>query len=152
MKKGSAMEYNFHYLLMANQSIVHKTVFSMLKDSGLTLGQPKVLDYLKDHDGAGQKEIAAGCHVDPASITAILNGMEDKQLIQRRHLNGNRRSSYVFLTEKGQQMQKKVEQSFRQIEEIAFTDIPEAARQEFLRTFEHIYQNLLREREASQHE
>lgn len=146
------MKSTFHYLLMANQSMVHKAVFSMLKDSGLTLGQPKVLDCLKGHDGAGQKEIAAECHVDPASITAILNGMEDKGLIERRHLNGNRRSSHVFLTEKGKQMQQKVEQSFHQIEENAFADIPESARQEFLRTFEHIYQNLLKEREASQHE
>lgn len=146
------MQYTFHYLLLANQSMVHKAVFSMLKNSGLTLGQPKVLDYLKDHNGAGQKEIAAGCHVDPASITAILNGMEDKGLIQRRHLNGNRRSSHVFLTEKGMQMQQKVEQSFQQIEETAFAGIPEHTRQEFLQTFQHIYQNLQKEKEASQHE
>lgn len=146
------MQYTFHYLLLANQSMVHKSVFSMLKNSGLTLGQPKVLDYLKDHDGAGQKEIAAACHVDPASITAILNGMENKGLIERRHLNGNRRSSYVFLTEKGRQMQQKVEQAFQQIEETAFAGIPEHTRQEFLQTFKHIYQNLQKEGEASQHE
>ncbi len=146
------MQYTFHYLLLANQSMVHKSVFSKLKSSGLTLGQPKVLDYLKDHDGAGQKEIAAACHVDPASITAILNGMENKGLIERRHLNGNRRSSYVFLTEKGRQMQQKVEQSFQQIEETAFADIPEHTRQEFLQTFKQIYQNLQKEGGASQHE
>ena len=35
-----------------------------LKDTGLTLGQPKVLDYLKDHDGVSQKEIAAGCLIE----------------------------------------------------------------------------------------
>ena len=146
------MQYTFHYLLLANQSMVHKSVFSKLKNSGLTLGQPKILDYLKDHDGAGQKEIAAGCHVDPASVTAILNVMEDKGLIQRRHLNGNRRSSHVFLTEKGMQMQQKVEQSFQQIEETAFAGIPEHTRQEFLQTFQHIYQNLQKEKEAPQHE
>ena len=130
------MQYTFHYLLLANQSMVHKSVFSKLKSSGLTLGQPKVLDYL----------------VDPASITAILNGMENKGLIERRHLNGNRRSSYVFLTEKGRQMQQKVEQSFQQIEETAFADIPEHTRQEFLQTFKQIYQNLQKEGGASQHE
>ena len=30
---------------------------------GLTPGQPKVLDYLKEHDGASQKEIAGACGI-----------------------------------------------------------------------------------------
>ena len=95
------MDYNFHYLLMANQSIFHRGVFSKLKDTGLTLGQPKVLDYLKDNDGASQKEIAIGCHVEPASLTVILNGMEDKGLIERKNINGNRRTIHVYMTQKG---------------------------------------------------
>ena len=35
-----------------------KELLARLKDTGLTIGQPKILDYLKDHDGAGQKDIA----------------------------------------------------------------------------------------------
>ena len=42
---------------MAEQSMFHKELLSRLKDTGLTIGQPKILDYLKDHDGAGQKDI-----------------------------------------------------------------------------------------------
>ena len=53
------MEKSFHYLLMANQAVFHKKLLSNLKNTCLTLGQPKILDYLKDHDGASQKEIAA---------------------------------------------------------------------------------------------
>ena len=55
------MNDSFHYLSMANHMMVQKKLMEQLKDTGLTLGQPKVLDYLKDHDGASQKEIAAGC-------------------------------------------------------------------------------------------
>ncbi|MFQ8842414.1 MAG: hypothetical protein ACLR8P_17485 [Clostridium fessum] len=57
-----------------------------LKDTGLTLGRPKVLDYLKEHDGAKSKEIAAGCLIEAGSLTSILNrSMEEKDLIERKN-------------------------------------------------------------------
>ena len=67
------MSHSFHYLIMAEHSIFQKELLNRLKDTGLTIGQPKVLDYLKDHDGAGQKDIARGCHIEPGTLTTILN-------------------------------------------------------------------------------
>lgn len=137
------MNYSFHYLLMANQSIFHRGVFSKLKDTGLTLGQPKVLDYLKDNDGASQKEIAIGCHVEPASLTVILNGMEDKGLIERKNINGNRRTIHVYMTQKGKNMQKEIDEAFSFMEDIAFKNISLEEKNNFLEVFEKIYTNLL---------
>ncbi len=48
----------FHYLLMAGHAIYLKQLMAELYHTGLTPGQPKVLDYLMEHDGANQKEIA----------------------------------------------------------------------------------------------
>lgn len=93
------MNDSFHYLSMANHMMVQKKLMEQLKDTGLTLGQPKVLDYLKDHDGASQKEIAAGCLIEAGSLTSILNRMEEKGLIERKMLNGNRRTFHIFMTE-----------------------------------------------------
>ena len=53
------MDTSLHYLTMANHLLIQKRILEKVKESGLTLGQPKVLDYLKSHDGASQKEIAA---------------------------------------------------------------------------------------------
>ena len=52
------MKESLHYLLMANQMLVQRQLLDRLKNTGLTIGQPKVLDYLTDHDGSSQKEIA----------------------------------------------------------------------------------------------
>ena len=52
---------SFHYLSMAVHSTIQKNFMEQVKSSGLTSGQPKVLDYLRDHNGANQKEIAAAC-------------------------------------------------------------------------------------------
>ena len=53
------MDKSLHYLAMANQQLIQKQLLERVKSAGLTLGQPKVLDFLKDHDGASQKDIAA---------------------------------------------------------------------------------------------
>ena len=44
---------------MAEHSMFQKDLQASLKGSGLTIGQPKVLDYLKDHDGAEQNAYIA---------------------------------------------------------------------------------------------
>ena len=44
------MEVSLHYLIMANQALVQKALLERLRPVGLTIGQPKVLDYHKDHD------------------------------------------------------------------------------------------------------
>ena len=38
-----------------------------LRDTGLTIGQPKVLEYLAGHDGVSQIEIARACHIEAAT-------------------------------------------------------------------------------------
>lgn len=93
------MDESFHYLTMANQMLIQKKLLEKIKNTHLTLGQPKVLDYLKEHDGASQKEIAAGCVIEAGSLTSILNRMEEKGLIERRMLNGNRRTFHIFMTD-----------------------------------------------------
>ena len=136
------MNYSFHYLVMAEQAMVQKALLARIKGSGLTLGQPKVLDYLKDHNGASQKDIAGGCHIEAGSLTSILNRMEEKGIVERRMLHGNRRSSYVFLTEKGEKLRDLVTKSFEQIEDEAFQGISEQEKEQFMQTFSRIYENL----------
>lgn len=136
------MNSSFHYLVMAEQAMVQKALLARIKGSGLTLGQPKVLDYLKEHNGASQKEIAKGCHIEAGSLTSILNRMEEKEIVERRMLHGNRRSSYVFLTEKGEKLRDLVTESFESIENEAFQGISKKDREQFMQTFSRIYENL----------
>ena len=136
------MDDSFHYLSMINHMTVQKKLMEQLADTGLTLGQPKVLDYLKDHDGASQKEIAAGCLIEAGSLTSILNRMEEKGLIERKMLNGNRRTFHIFMTESGKKNQKLVEETFEKIEETALNNISEEEQKLFMDIFCRIYRNL----------
>ena len=136
------MNDSFHYLSMANHMMIQKKLMEQLKDTGLTLGQPKVLDYLKDHDGASQKEIAAGCLIEAGSLTSILNRMEEKGMIERKMLNGNRRTFHIFMTESGKKNQKLIEETFEKIEETALHNISEEEQKVFMEIFHKIYRNL----------
>lgn len=137
------MDTSFHYLLMANQALLHKKLLTGLKDTELSLGQPKVLEYLKEHNGFSQKDIARGCHIEAGSLTSVLGRMEEKGMIERKMLNGNRRSLYVFLTEKGERLQQVVEKEFAFLEEKAFEGISEGEKENFMDVFSRIYDNLM---------
>lgn len=137
------MDLSFHYTLMAVQAMLQKKLLSSLKKTGLTAGQPKVLDYLREHNGANQKEIAKGCHIEAGSLTSVLNRMENSGLVERRMLNDNRRTYYIYLTDEGQRLSDLVAAEFSKLEDEAFLNISDSDQTLFMKTFETIYQNLL---------
>ncbi len=136
------MDESLHYLIMANQMLVQKSLMDQIKDTGLTIGQPKILDYLKEHDGSNQKEIARACFLEAGSLTTILNKMEEKGLIERRILNGNRRSFHIFMTEEGKRKQQMVDKAFKEIEQKALSGISEEEYEHFLTIYKKLYSNL----------
>lgn len=136
------MDDTLHYLIMANQMLVQKGLMEQLRDTGLTIGQPKILDYLKEHDGSNQKEIAKACFLEAGSLTIILNKMEEKGLIERRILNGNRRSFHIFLTDEGKEKQRLVERAFSEMEKKALMGISEDDFAQFMSVYHQIYYNL----------
>lgn len=137
------MKESLHYLLMANHFMIQKALVTSVKDTGLTSGQPKVLDYLKDHNGAVQKDIAAGCHIEPASLTAILNGMETKGLIERRLCPDNHRFYNVYLTETGRLYVGRLENEFDTIESYALQNFSEADKEQLIEYLSRIYNTML---------
>ncbi len=146
------MSNSLHYLMMANQMLVQKALMERVKESGLTIGQPKVLDYLKDHDGSSQKDIARACFIEAGSLTTILNGMEEKGLIERRTLNGNRRSYHIFMTDEGKKKQQMIDEAFAAIEEKAVSDISDEEYSQFMSVYQKLYNNLLNMKDGQQPE
>lgn len=136
------MDESLHYLTMANQMLMQKTLMEQLKDTGLTIGQPKILDYLRTHDGSSQKEIAQACFLEAGSLTTILNKMEEKGLIERRMLHGNRRTFHIFMTEEGKKKQQLIEKAFLQIEERALNGISEEDLGMFMAVYKKLHSNL----------
>ena len=126
------MDTSFHYLLLAAQGMFQRRILARLAGSGLTAGQPKVLNYLGLHNGSVQKNIALGCQIDPATLTGLLNRMEEKGLIRRCNEDGNRRSLHVYLTEQGWAKQREVRQTMERQSEVVQAGLSEEQRAQLL--------------------
>ena len=132
----------FHYTLFAVYSMHTKLLTKKLAETGLTPGQPKILNYLEKHDGSMQNDIAAACFIEPASLTSVLNGMEANGLVERRRENGNRRTYYIYLTPKGKEMCGVISDAFSDIKKEVFAAIPAEDATSFMDTFAEIYEKL----------
>ena len=64
-------------------------------------------------------------------------------MIERRMLHGNRRSLYVFLTEKGWEMSSIISRTFDRLEQNIFENIPDSDRDHLMKILEKIYETML---------
>ena len=91
------------------------------------------------------KDIAHACHIEPASLTSILNRMEKQHMIERKNLNGNRRSFHIFLTDYGMELSESIEKAFLSLKQEVFSGISNAEKEQFLKIFEKLYKNTTKE-------
>ena len=136
------MMKDFSYQLMKMQSLFHKQLLKGLEDTNLSTGQPKVLAYLKSHEGKCQKEVAEACLIEPGSLTILLNRMEKQGMIERRFQGGNRKTRYIYLTDFGKEMADKVIACFYEVENMAFNGFTEEEIKSFRELSEKIANNL----------
>ncbi len=125
---------------MTDHTAFHKRIFSALKKEGLTSGQPKVLEYLSEHDGAMQKDIAAACRIEPATMTSLLGGMEKKELITRSA--PDRRSLCVYLTDKGKALIPLIKEEFSRIEDKATSGFSDKEKEMLIDLLSRLRENL----------
>ena len=100
------------------------------------------LDYLQEHNGVNQKAIAAGCHMEPASVSSVLAGMEHAGLIRRQAEPGDRRSLRVYLTALGEEKAEQTCQVFASLEEQALRGLNESQRRELVALLVQVVENL----------
>lgn len=144
---------DFHYSLMKTHSILSRRIsFRAQKELGLSPGQPKVLDCLIEHEGSDQKTIASICEIEQATMGSILLRMEEKGLIQRKRMDGNRRSLYVFLTDYGKETALKMKQLFDEEDRCALSILSDDEKQFLNETLEKIRQQINQRLEEDKHE
>lgn len=109
---------SLHYLLMKANTRVNRWVLAEAAALGLSPGQPKILECLTHLGESNQKAIAAYCEIEQATVGSILSRMERDGLVRRGQREGNRRSLYVSLTPRGEQLGAKMEDIFRRADEM----------------------------------
>ena len=133
---------SLQYLLMKTHTMLNKKIVSGAGELGLTSGQPKVLDFLTEHEGCDQKTIAAYCEIEPATVGSILLRMENQGMIRRIQHPGNRRSLFVYLTEQGRKAAKEMAKVFDSCEEEAAGSLPGEELEELKILLTKLWENL----------
>ena len=134
--------HDISHRVMAMQALLMRQLMNRLEKTEITTGQPKVLAYLKSHEGRAQKEIAAACLIEPGSLTVLLNRMEKQGMIERRFQDGDRRTRCIYLTGYGRSLAGEVVDQFYAVEELAFQGISDEDRESFARICGEVLENL----------
>src|SRR5437899_12945293 len=78
-----------------------------LAELHLTLPQAMLLRQLGD--AMPMNEAAGKLHCDPSNVTGIVDRLEARGLIERRHLTKDRRVKHLALTPEGRHLRKRVD-------------------------------------------
>ena len=104
------MERNFDrhigYYIQETARILTRVHNEMLSRHGISFAQFRVLNCLWETDGMNQSEIADMLHITPASLSALLNLLVKKGLLERRVDENDTRSRRIYLTENGVMLKK----------------------------------------------
>lgn len=131
-----------HYLLMLGFNRSNHAITSQTGKWELLPGQPKILEFLLQHNGCTQKEIGKGCALDKSTVTSLLSRMEAKGLLTRRPAEEDRRHVQVFLTESGTHWAVQTVEICSKVDEKALSGLSSEEIQNFLATFRKVLDNL----------
>lgn len=134
-----------HFLLLKAFNHSNNLIIQQVYDLDLLPGQPKILEYLLEHDGTIAKNISRDHVLDKSTITSLLSRMEKQNLIVRKNQINDKRAYSLHLTEKGKESAQKVKQICGHVDDIAFKNISSEDKQQFLQILNIIIKNLREE-------
>jgi len=129
---------------------VNKRAESLVKEqigSDLTNDQHYMLRYINKKEICTSSELAEVFEVKKSAITAIINRLWEKGLIQRTRDENDRRVVYLTLTEKGTALFDKTEERIHKLVESLINKFDETEIKQFLNTFEKLNQVLQEKQE-----
>jgi len=130
--------------LLSASAAHQKSCWNGFRELDLSPGQPKVLSRLRYQEGYLQKELAALCYVEPATMVVLLANMEKRGLIRKEvdHVSGGKRAFRIFLTEEGRRLAEKVDCVVEEMEEKGFAGFSEEEKDQLISLLGRLTDNL----------
>jgi DNA-binding MarR family transcriptional regulator len=116
---------------------------ALKKITSLDIRQVLVLKLIQEKKGLIQKDIADAINHRPASISALLQKLENEDLIYRQIPADNTRNKQIFLTEKGQEIVDTFEQEEHFIYERLISKIDNTQKSELIKLLTLAYKGLI---------
>lgn len=112
-----------------------------MAEKGISMGQPKIL-HLLTRRSRTQVELARACDIEPATVSKILDLMEQAGMIERIRSDKDRRSIQVQITDFGIQQHKKMSDIHDEVEKIALQGFTAEEKVQFIQYIQRMTENL----------
>lgn len=114
-----------HFLLSKALQSVNQVSKSKLSSCGVTPVQYALLRLLWKRDGQFGYELGEKLLLDSATITGIIDRLEQNEFIERRVDHQDRRNKIIFLTEKGRSMEASLSEQMAEMNKEILSDFDE---------------------------
>jgi DNA-binding MarR family transcriptional regulator len=135
--------YNLGYKVKLVSQLMYRDFLERLEPYELTPFHYLVLCCLWEEDGLSTSGIADKLKQLGATLTGVVDRMEDRQLVYRERDPDDRRIVRIWLTEEGKQLMYVLPPIGAQTIERATNKIPEAQQEAVLKLLDQIVHNLL---------
>ncbi len=126
----------------------HTRSQALFSSIGLYRGQPFLLAVLWEEEGLAHSELAARMHVTPATITKMLQRMEEAGFVHREPDPDDQRVSRVYLTEQGRVVRQRVADIWETLENESFAGLTAEERETLRGLLARVRDNLSRASEG----
>ena len=109
---------------------------------GLNSGQPRILQYVKKHEGCLHKDVARNCGLDPSTITNSVNQLVKKGFLRREIFDSNRRETHLYVTESGEKIVEQCNQMMEKFDEQCMAGFTDEEKYWFEHCMKKLYKNM----------
>lgn len=115
-----------------------------MKESDLTFSQMEILFYLEKHvdHAINQQELCDAVQVSHPTMIGLINRMEEKNLVVRRTDPLNRRSRYIEMTQKSQEILRQTRERRHRNDRMLVKGFTDEETKELNRLLGMVYRNM----------
>ncbi|MEA5025811.1 MAG: MarR family transcriptional regulator [Desulfitobacterium hafniense] len=106
-------------------------------------GQPRILDYVHVNDGCIQREIRDEFSLDASSISNLLSKLEENGTLRRERNPLSTREVNVYITDKGREVQKRMEVVYDELEQIIFQGFSPEEKEQCIHYLSRLTKNMM---------
>ena len=137
------------HLEMGVQKSQFRYLRNLMNENKLYRGDPRLLMYVFFHNGRKQAEIARGLCVKPATLTVMLQRMEQAGLVERRNDTQDQRVQRVYITELGKETSEKTVDVYKNAVKKFYQGVTDEEMEGYRSTLEKVKANVLKLLEES---
>ncbi len=120
MSEPAALEHHILPVLNHLARISARAADAALAPTGLRPRHLVALMLLRDHGPVSQQELIEGLSLDPSNVVALLNELEERELVTRRRDPADRRRHIVAISTRGDQQLLDAQQCLSRTEDDLF--------------------------------